>query len=222
MKNAILLLFSLLFSSLLSAQSISLQIGSSLTPNFYTWAEYPPNKYGTSIATAFYYQPHIYKSKKMQFVLGIQMMYSPTIYRNIPPFYGDWGSDIVEVHTQTIFTELPFGVNIPLFSTPNKKWEFILQPSIISSFYRMMVGQWKCKHENGKIETYPYKNEISNNSVIFGAQLAQETRFHFAPKFYACAKVWVRSQYMLSSFQGGRDNNGLGSGLQVGIGYKWK
>lgn len=219
MKKSILLLFSLIFSSLLSAQSISLQVGESALPNlFYCLFEDTKPKSIMPVATFTYQYPI---GKRLEIVTGLQVVNLNSINSlGVGDCIGPCPVEYIYKINQ-VFTEIPLGFNIRFFSSPSKKWNFLLQPSVFTSFFGFSTGQIEYKDGTSQIDVYPYRH-IGFYSLLFGGQLAEETRFHFAPKFYACAKIWARSQYMLSSFYGGRDNNGLGGGLQIGIGYKWK
>lgn len=225
MRNILFLLTFLSFLNRATTQSISLQVGSRITPNPFYWAYHSPHKQIISGAAAIYYQPKI--SKKIELVTGLQISYTQFTYQY--GYFADCITGMTEIpinikkKVTPINTALELGANILLFSTPNKKWAFWLGSGLRLGGISWINTNAEIQYKNGSSETAIYHANYQQDAVerygTLGGQIGEETRFHFTPHFFACAKVWGSYEY---TFLDGRKHHGIGTGLQLGTGYKWK
>lgn len=224
MRNIFFLLPFLFFLNPVAAQSISLQLGSRITPNAAYWLYDSPHKQLLWGVSSFYYQPKI--GKKIELVTGLQLSYTQFQYQ-----YALFDCTVgmtkiptnIIIYNRPLLTELQLGTNILLFSTPNQKWTFLLTPSVRMSGFSWIKTNTEKQYEDGTSAIFTDRlrstASASETYAALGGQIGEETRFHFTHHFFACAKIWGGYEYTRLK---GQNRGGIGLGSQFGIGYKWK
>lgn len=227
MKNSVLLLFALLsIGNSAYTQSISLQIGSRLSPNPFYWEHESAHKQLLMGSTSLYYQPKI--GKRIEIITGLELTYTEVSYQYKKPYF-DCTVGMVKVPTniqnnvRPLNTYLLLGTNILLFASSNRKWDFWLSPSVrLGGLSSIRVKSTRI-YEDGSTETFRYKSNFNEGSsdryASINTHIGQETRFHFAEKFFASAKIWGGYEFI---YLDGIGYKGISAGLQLGVGYKWQ